>query len=503
MPSNTARIAKNTLLLYFRQILILLVSLYTVSVVLETLGAEDYGIYNVVGGIVILFTFLNRAMTNATQRFLNYAMGQNDLEQVRNIFSISFIIHVLISILIIILAETIGLWFFYTWLNIPSERFNAAFFVYQFSIAATVINILHVPYRATIIAYEKMSFFAFLSIIEVVLKLGIVFLLPLFLYDNLIVYAFLVCITGIITFFIYKIYCNRIFETARFLYCGDRKLFHKLLGFSGWNAFGGVAIIIRNHGVNILVNIFNGVTVNAAMGIATQVNSAIYQFVGNFQIAYSPQIIKSYSNKDYKYFLQLIFRASKASFCLLFIFLLPVYLNTDFVLQIWLGSVPEYTVAFTRLILLFSLAEALGAPLRVSVHATGDIKTYQLILNCFVFANLPLSFLFLRLGFSPVIVLVMRVILNYLAFVWYMFFCAGKIKLPVRAFFREVIAPVIAIVVISFFATIFIQNLFINNLSRLIVSCSVSSVCITLLMYLIGLNKDEKLFVKNWIKKNK
>ena len=479
----------------------MLVSLYTVRVVLETLGAEDYGIYNVVGGVVVLFTFLNSAMTSATQRFLNFAVGQNDMEQVRNVYSISFIIHILIALLVVILAETIGLWFFFNWLNIPGERQDAAFFVYQFSVAATVINILQVPYRATIIAHEKMSFFAMLSIVEASIKLGIVFLLQIILFDRLIVYAFLICIAGIIIFLIYKLYCNRMFETARFRYCRDKELFRQLLSFSGWSVFGGAAVIIRNQGVNILVNIFYGVAVNAAMGIAAQVNSAIYQFVGSFQTAFSPQIIKSYSIKNYKYFMRLIFRTSKVSFCLLYIFVLPVYLNTEFVLHIWLGSVPDYTITFTRLILLFLLVEALGAPLRVSVHATGDIKTYQLIINCFVFANLPLSLLFLQLGFSPVIVLFIRVFLNYLAFFWYLFFCAGKIKLPVQAFFHEVIAPIIAIVIISVFLAIFIQNFFINNLSRLIVSCSISSVSIVLLMYLIGLNKDEKLLVKNWINK--
>lgn len=318
MPSNTARIAKNTLMLYFRQILIMLVSLYTVRVVLEVLGAEDYGIYNMVGGVVVLFTFLNTAMTSATQRFLNFALGQNDTEQARDVYSASLVIHALISVLVVVLAQAVGLWFFYNVLNIPPERQAAAFAVYQFSVAATVIGILQVPYRATIIAYEKMSFFAMLSIIEAGLRLGVVFLLPVILFDKLIVYAFLVCITGIVVLLMYKLYCNKTFETARFRYCRDKELFRQLLGFSGWSVFGGVASVSRDQGTNVLLNIFHGVTVNAAMGIATQINSAVYQFVSNFQTAFRPQIVKSYSAKEYDYFMQLIFRTAKASFCLLF-----------------------------------------------------------------------------------------------------------------------------------------------------------------------------------------
>jgi len=500
MPSNTTRIAKNTLMLYFRQIVIMLVSLYTVRVVLEILGVEDFGIYNVVGGVVILFTFLNTALTHATQRFLNFALGRSDTEQVRNIYSVSLVIHTLVAVLFVVLAQTIGLWIFHTWLNIPYERQTAAFVVYQISVVTAVIGVLQIPYRATIIAYEKMSFFAIIGVIDAVLRLSVVFLLQVIQFDQLLVYVFFVCITGIIILLIHKMYCNITFETARFRYCNDKRLFKHLLGFSGWSIFGGMANIGRDYGANILMNIFHGVKVNAAMGIAMQVNFAVYYFVSNFQTAFNPQIVKSYSVNDYAYFMQLIFRTAKVSFCLLFFFVLPLYINANFVLQIWLDNVPEYSVRFTQLILLFSLIETILSPLRMSIQATGDIKRYQLIVSCFIFANLPLSLFFLWLGFSPVTVLFIRVVLNGITLVWHMFFLRGRIKFPVFDFFREVIVPMFMIVGISGFVTVYTRNLFVTDWNRLISSCVISSISIGFLMYRIGLNKQERFLLRNWLK---
>jgi len=499
MSTNTTRIAKNTLMLYFRHIVIMLVSLYTVRVVLEILGVEDFGIFNVVGGVVVLFNFLNGAMTNATQRFLNFALGQNDTERARNVFSVSIVIHALIAVAVVALAQTVGLWFFFNVLNIPPERQTAAFFVYQFSVASTVINVMQVPYRATIIAYEKMSFFAWLSIVEAVMRLGIVFLLPVILFDSLMLYPFLLCITGIVVLFIHKFYCNRQFETARFRYCKDKELIQQLLRFSGWSVFVGVANLSKDHGTNVLLNVFHGVMVNAAMGIASQVNSAVFQFVRNFQTAFKPQIVKLYSAGDYDGFMHLVFRTSKVSFCLLLFFVLPLYINADFVLGLWLVGTPEYAVVFTQLILLSSLFMAIAGPLWMSIQATGDIKKYSLIISCFVFANLPLSLLLLWMGFSPVWVLILRVGLEALILVWRIFFLSGRINLPIASFFCGVIVPSLVIAGVSSFITTFVYNLFVNGWIRLIISSIVSTVNISCLMYLIGLNGREKILLRNWI----
>ena len=499
MPSNTARIAKNTLMLYFRQIVIMLVSLYTVRVVLNTLGTEDYGIYNIVGGVVVMFSFLNGAMTSATQRFLNFAMGQNDIEQVRDVYSVSLIIHILIALTVIILAETVGLWFFYTWLKMPLDRRDIALIVYQFSIAVTIINIVLIPYRATIIAYEKMSFFALISIVEALLKLVVAFLLSIILLDKLMVYAFLIFSVSVITFFIHKIYCNKMFKTAHFKYCNDKKLFKQLADFSGWSIFGQVAVVCSSHGINVLINIFYGVTVNAALGIATQVNTTVFTFVTNFQTAFRPQIIKSFAAKNYDYFKQLIFQTSKISFYLLFFFELPLFINADFVLQLWLKNVPEYSVIFTRLMLLNSLESALAGPLIGSIQATGDIKKYQLIGSCFVFANLPLSLLLLWLKFKLVWVLYIKIGISLLLLIWRIIYLSIKVNLPIIDYIHKVILPVLIIAGGSTFITVSTYGLFINW-TRLIFSCIISTVSICCLVYFIGLNKREKILLKNWVK---
>ena len=496
--SNSTRIAKNTIMLYFRQIMIMLVTLYTVRLVLNILGVEDYGIYNIVNSLAVIFWFLNAAMTSATQRFLNFAMGQNDMEQVRNIFSISFILHIFIAILFVFLAETVGLWLFYTWLNIPPDRQNAAFVVYQFSIVTMAIGILQIPYRATIIAYEKMSFFALGSVIEVLLRLGAAFLLVIILFDKLIIYAVLCSFTGLIIFFLYKLYCNRTFETARFRYCKDKKLFHQLAEFSGWTAFSGFAGACSSRGVDVFVNIFYGVTVNAAMGIAGQVNAAVYSIITSFQTAFNPQIIKSYSAKDYDYFKRLLFQTSKISFYLLLFFVLPLYINAEFVLKLWLKNVPEYTVVFTQLILLRSLVSPIGGPLATSINATGNIKKFQIIGSFIWFLNLPLSFIFLWLGFSPVWVLMTGLLLNIIVLFWRIFFICKRIDVLVLEFLYKVIAPIVVIAGISGLVTVFFQSFFIDW-SKLILSCIVSTICTGCLVYFIGLNRQEKVLLQNKI----
>ena len=476
----------------------MLVKLFTVRVILGILGVEDYGIYNIVGSVVIIFTFMNSGMTSATQRFLNFAIGQNDFKQARNVFSISFIIHIIIALLVVIFAETIGLWFFFTWLNIPADRQSAAFIVYQFSVLTTVICIIQVPYLSVIIAHEKMSFFALLSIIEVLLRLGSVFLLEIIFFDKLIVYAFLFFIITLIIFFLHKIYCNKVFETARFHFCKDKKLLKHLAEFSGWTIFGQFTGASRTHGINILINIFNGVAVNAAMGLATQINSAVFTFVTNFQTAFRPQIIKSYATKNYDYFIKLIFRTSKISFYMLLFLIMPLYLNADFVLQIWLKNVPDYTFVFTKIILLHSLIEAIAGPLWMSIQATGDIKKYQIVISCFAITNLLLTLIFLLLGYSPVWVLIIKIFISVITLFWRIFFLRDRINLPVLKFFREVITPIILITVISGLINILLINFFFEWV-KLIFTCIVSTISIGCLIYFIGINSDEKILLRNWI----
>ena len=450
MPSeNTRRIAKNTVMLYIRMLLIMAVTLYTSRVVLNVLGVEDFGIYNVVGGIVVMFSFLNGAMATSTQRFLSFSLGKNDQEQVARVFSMSMTTHISIALIVLLLAETFGLWIFYRYLNIPPERMGAAQWVYQLSVLTFCISIIRVPYNAGIIAYERMSFYAYISIVEVCLKLGMVILLQYLGSDKLILYALLMALTTGIVTFIYKLYCCKTFSVCRYHYFWDKHLYKELISFSGWSLFGSAANVGVQQGINILLNVFFGVVTNAALGIANQVSSAVSQLVGNFQTAFNPALVKSYASGDYSYFVRLIFQTSRFSYFLLFIIALPLYLCMPFVLKVWLDIVPEYTVVFCRWMLVFVLIDAVSAPLWISVQAIGKIRSYQLLMSALIFLNIPLSWLLLRLGKDAEWVMQVRVGINLLTFICRIIYLQKRKVISSYLYLREVISPVVLVSVLS------------------------------------------------------
>ena len=376
---NSKRIAKNTAMLYIRMLLIMAVTLYTSRVVLEVLGVEDFGIYNIVGGVVVLFSFINNAMATATQRFLNFELGRNDIKEVGRVFSMSMTAHISIALLVLLLAETIGLWFLLTQMNIPDGRMNAAVWCYQFSILTTCIQIIRVPYNACIIAYERMSFYAYISILEVILKLLIVFLLSIGGFDKLIFYSILMFLVTVAVCYAYKIVCNRNFNISRYSFFWDKILYKKLMSFSGWSLFGSAANVGAQQGSNILLNIFYGVALNTASGISNQVTHALYSFVSNFQMAFNPSLVKNYATQDYSILEKMILASSKFSFFLFFIVSIPLFLYTDFFLSIWLRDVPAYASEFTRLMILFLALDTLAAPFWITVQASGSIKKYQIV----------------------------------------------------------------------------------------------------------------------------
>lgn len=498
--ASTSRIAKNTLALYFRHILIMLVSLYTVRVVLNTLGAEDYGIYNVVAGVVVLFSFVNNAMATSVQRFLNFYLGKNDTEKARNVYSASLVIHGIICLIFIVLSETFGLWFVNAKLNIPSGRNNAAFWCYQAAVITTLANIMRVPYNAVIIAYEKMSFFAGLSIVEAVLKLAVVFLLKVSNFDKLIFYSFLLAAVSFIILAIYKFYCNKNFEIAHYKKVQDKGLRKELVSFSGWSLFGAVANVANTQGTNIVLNIFTNVTVNAAMGIANQVNAAVYSFASNFQTAFNPQLVKSYVAGEKEEFNQLIFRTAKFSFLLLWIIVLPLSLNLKTVLSLWLKNVPDYSVGFVQLILVCSLVDCMTYPIAVAVQASGNIKFYQIIISCFIFANLPLSILFLFWGMSPYSVLLIGIFLCLLILVFRVAYLNFSQSFPAKNFIFQVLLRCAVIVVLSFFITkLLISHLL--GLSYFLCSCLFSVFIIFVFSFLFLFTSEERKYAFSFIKR--
>jgi O-antigen/teichoic acid export membrane protein len=498
MQENNKRIAKNTMLLYFRMLITIGVSLYTSRIVLNALGVEDFGIYNVVGGVVVLFSFFNNAMSTATQRFLSFELGKNDIEEVKRTFSMSMTAHASIVILVILLAETVGLWFLNMHMNIPDGKMNAANWVYQFSILATCIGIIQVPYNASIIAYEKMSFFAYISIIEVIFKLLVAFLLVYISFDKLKIYSILICFVSFFTFLLYRFYCKRKIEVCTYHFFWDRALYKRLMSFSGWSLFGSVAVVGANQGVNILLNIFYGVVVNAAMGIANQVNSVLNKFVSNFQTAFQPQIVKFYAAGDTKSLEQLIFRSSKFSFLLLFTLTFPIMLNVDFVLKIWLKTVPECTSVFCNLIIISSLLESLAAPLWMTMQATGKIKKYQLYISTAIGLNLLFAYIFLKNGFPPYIVLVIKVAIDVLCFIIRLLFVQSYVDVRISQFIKTVLYRVFPIVIVILPLPYFLSKYYVEW-KGLILSSLSFFILEVFLVYLIGFTKQERKTINRFV----
>ena len=495
MPSeNTRRIAKNTVMLYIRMLLIMAVTLYTSRVVLNVLGVEDFGIYNVVGGIVVMFSFLNGAMATSTQRFLSFSLGKNDQEQVARVFSMSMTTHISIALIVLLLAETFGLWIFYRYLNIPPERMGAAQWVYQLSVLTFCISIIRVPYNAGIIAYERMSFYAYISIVEVCLKLGMVILLQYLGSDKLILYALLMALTTGIVTFIYKLYCCKTFSVCRYHYFWDKHLYKELISFSGWSLFGSAANVGVQQGINILLNVFFGVVTNAALGIANQVSSAVSQLVGNFQTAFNPALVKSYASGDYSYFVRLIFQTSRFSYFLLFIIALPLYLCMPFVLKVWLDIVPEYTVVFCRWMLVFVLIDAVSAPLWISVQAIGKIRSYQLLMSALIFLNIPLSWLLLRLGKDAEWVMQVRVGINLLTFICRIIYLQKRKVISSYLYLREVISPVVLVSVLSVPLPLWIGCNY-SGLKGFLLLSGVSVILSGVAIWFLGLRKSELDFI--------
>lgn len=496
---NNRRIAKNTLMLYIRMLILLVVRLYTSRIVLNALGVEDYGIYNIVGGVIILFSFFNNAMSNATMRFLAFDLGQKNPFQLKRTFSMSVNVHIGIALLILLLAETVGLWFLNTQLNIPIERMKAANWVYQFSILTFLINILRVPYHSSIIAHERMSFYAYLSIIEGLLKLAVVFLLQNSGFDKLIFYGFLILIVAIIVLVAYIMYSLKNFESAYYMLFWDKKLFYRLISFSGWTLFGSFANVGSRQGINILLNIFFGVTVNAAMGIANQVNNAINGFVQNFQTAFRPQIVKSYAAKDEHYLNNLILQTSRYSFFLLYIISLPLLLNTEVILQLWLKIVPQYAVSFVRLILIFSLIESVSGPLWMTVQATGKIKKYQIIISIIILSNLLISYIFLKTGHTPNIVLLVRIAISIVCLFYRLNFLKQNIGLNSTHFLLEVLFRIILVVSVSYIILLLVYKYIYTKPYSLMFPILISFLITLVSVYFLGLKREERKIINNKI----
>lgn len=492
---NNKRIAKNTLLLYFRMLFLMAVSLYTSRVVLNALGVEDFGIYNVVGGVVAMFSVLSGSLSSAISRFITYELGKGNQENLNKIFSTAVTTQLGLAGIIILLAETIGIWFLNVKMNIPEVRMEAANWVFQFSILTFAINLISVPYNASIIAHEKMSAFAYISILEVVGKLTIAYLITITPIDKLIFYAILMCLVALIVRFTYGNYCKRYFSECTYHFIWDKQLLKSMFSFAGWNFIGASSAVLRDQGGNVVINLFCGPTVNTARGIAFQVNNAVNQFVVNFMTALNPQITKSYAAGDKGYMMTLIFQGARLSFYILLLLSLPILVNTHYILALWLKIVPEHAVLFVQLIFIFALSESISQPLITAMLATGKIRNYHIIVGGLQMMNLPISYILLRLGYFPEIVIVIAICISQCCLAARLILLRGMIGLSITKYLKNVYLNIIVVsiiaVILPLISAYYIKESFISFIliSLIAVICTLSSI------YFLGCNNQEREFI--------
>src|SRR5690554_1211202 len=501
MQSSNKRIAKNTLFLYFRMFFSMGVGLYTSRLVLDALGVVDYGLYSLIGGIVMMFAFLNSAMASSSQRYLSFDIGRNDLERLQKTFNATLNIHFLIALIIFILAETIGLWFVLNKLEIPENRIVAAQWVYQFSVFTLIMNVVQVPYNALLIAREHMSVYAYVSVLENVLKLAVALILLQVKSDRLILYAILIFSIAFLIRLIYKIYCKRKFKESVYRFYYDKIYYKELISYSGWNLFGSIAAVARGQGSNILLNIFFGPIANTAYSLTLVVQSVIGGFIRNFQTAVNPQIIKNYSRGDSKTSLNLMYKSAKFSFFGMFILVLPFLYNIEYVMTLWLKEVPPYTIDFIKLALIFSLIETISNPLMSGLHATGKIKMYQILVGSLVFLNLPIAWLILKITQIPHSFYWSFIFISILSLFVRLYFIQNLMKIRVISFYKEVLFKItiviIGVVVLIYpFSRQLVEK---NDFMPFLIKTSIIVSVLILLIVAIGMNKAERQFLKSAI----
>lgn len=475
---------------------ILILNLYISRLVLNYLGVIDYGVYNIVGGVIVLFSFLNGAMTSATQRFLSYEIGSGTPKKVNEVFSICITSHLLIAFGVVILGETLGLWFLHNYINIPAERMSAAIFTYHFSIFSFCFGIIQIPYSSIIIAYEKMNTYAIVTIIDAVLKLSVAMLLSFSVFDRLKQYSFSMFMVHFIVLLLYFIIIKINYKETKYCLFWDKKRYFEIFSFSGWSVLGGAANISVNQGISIVLNLFYGVIANTAVGIANQVTTAVYSFVTNFQTAFKPQIIKYYASKNYTHFYSLLFRASKFSYYLIFIIALPVLLCTEGIFKLWLGQVPEYAVVFCKLIIVNRIIDSISGPLWMAVQATGNIKKYQIIVSSIILMNLVFSYLFLKMGFAPHVVYIVSIFINIILLIYRIIFLHYLVQLPIKNFCTEVLFKLVIVTILSIPIPLLIRlNLDVNSILNVFIISFVSLLMTLIFIYVLGLEKTERVWL--------
>ena len=500
--SNNKKILGNTLMLYIRQILVLLVGLYTVRVILDVLGFDDFGLYNVVAGIVLLLSFLSGTMASATQRFFSFALGENDFEKLKKTFSVNLLFYLVLCVFSLILLESLGLWFIKNQLIIPIERYDAVLYLYHFSTFSFIATLLTAPFSAIIIAHEDMRLYAYIAIIEVLLKLSVVFLLEYITADKLELYGVLLLLVALINLLIYVIICAKKYKECQFkIYYWDKKLFGEILNFTSWTLFGQLSTVFRTHAITILLNqSFSPVTVTAR-AIAINISGRINMFASSFNLGLYPSIIKSYSSGNKNRMFELIFNGSKLTFSLMWIFGLPLFVEMEAVLGLWLKEVPEYAILFTRLALIESLIVSISLPLTTAARAPGKMRKYELILGSIQITLFVVSWLIINIGYPAYSVFVVAILFNFLMFIVRLYIVSNLVGINLRSYIELVLLPVLTIIFLSASTSLYIDYLLPDTLLYSILTSAVCFLISIITIYFIGLNKTLRVKVNEYIKK--
>ena len=490
--SDSKRVAKNTGYMFIRMILVLVIGLYTSRIVLRVLGFEDFGIYNVVGSVVVFFSFLKMALTNATYRFLAFEIGKGSKETLNEIYSMAINCHIILAVCFFILLETIGIWFVNTYLNISAERISAANWVFQFSVLSFCFSIVQTPFSSNVIAHEKMNFYAIASIIEVILRLVSVFVLLAIPWDKLIFYALFHLLTVLLIFVLFFIYCFQKFTNMSYKVMWKGEIAKEFASYSGWSLTVNIADVTANQSMSIFFNIFLGVVANAALGITQQVTNQLNAFMQNFTQAINPQIIKSYAAKDFDYFMKLVFTSSKLSYFLILFVSLPVVANIDFILDVWLGDYPRETPNYIRVTILYFLIESSQNSFVQSVHATGQIRTHQILMSSIKILSIPAMYIVLQTTHSGVMMLITWIVFTLTWCAVRLLYMRHLIHLPLRTYFKQVLSKIVVVSAVVIPPTLYCVDKLKGGISGFFVSSVLSSLLMCLLIWYYALNEQEK-----------
>lgn len=504
MAVESKRIIKNTGLLYIRMLLLMAVSLYTSRILLYTLGVSDYGLYNVVAGVVVMIGFFKGTMGTASSRFITVALSRNQIAEMRETFSSLFFINVLLAITIVVLAESVGLWFLLEKMTIPEDRVSAAFWVYQFSVISVALSIVTVPYHAVIIAHERMGAFAYISLFDAFAKLVVVYLTAISSYDRLIFYAFLILLIHIINVLIYVFYSLRKFSEAKLKFKINRALIHEMFGFIGWSSYGSLVSVGFTQGLNVLLNIFFGPTVNAARGIAVQVQSAVTHFITNFQTAINPQLVKSTATKDFAGAQQLVIASSKYSFFLMCILGIPIIVEAPFILGLWLKEVPLYSVPFCRIILVICIFSSLANALRRVNQAEGNIKKFQMCECTLLLMIIPLSYIALKLWQIPIIVFVIHLVIELISQYVRIILVIPKIEMTSKKYINQILIRVLPVFILPLAIALPLHKYISTTpFVTFLITSFVSEFIMIIIIYYFGMLESERMFLYKIIRKHK